>query len=85
MKVRAGKSRMQTWTPEEFRGHRHALGWTQAETADALGLTVNQISAMENGRSGISRTIVYLFATYGFLDWPHAPVKERRGHPQREA
>lgn len=57
-------------TPDDFRAKRAALGWTQADTSKALGLSVNQIRAIENGRSSVTKTVALLFELYRFPDHP---------------
>lgn len=43
-------------TASDLREARQALGWTQAELAERLGLSSRErISAMENGREPISK------------------------------
>lgn len=61
-------------TAEEFRRHRDRLGWTQPETAEALGLSVTQIRHMEHGRSGITKTVALLFGLYRYPDRPKRPT-----------
>lgn len=51
-------------TSAEFRAFRESLLWTQAETAKKLGLTVGQISAIENGRSKVTKTVSILMHAY---------------------
>jgi transcriptional regulator with XRE-family HTH domain len=61
-------------TNEEFKKHRDRIGWTQKEAAEALGLTIAQISAIENNRSRITRTVENLFTLYRFGDRPGTPT-----------
>lgn len=60
-------------TPEEFKQHRSNLGWTQKEAGQALGVSIQQISAIENGRSAVTATVGYLFSLYRFPDKPGRP------------
>lgn len=78
-------------TAGEFQKHRSCLGWTQKETAAALGLTVQQVSHVENKRTPVSRTVALLFSLYRFPDQPNdltdyvARGREdaKTGYPQR--
>lgn len=60
-------------TPEDFKAHRAKIGWTQKQAAEGLGLTIAQISAIENGRSRVSKTASLLFRLYHLGDWPGRP------------
>jgi len=60
-------------TSAEFKAHRDAVGWTQAQAAKGLGLSVAQIGAIEQGRSKVTKTVALLFALYEFGDWPGLP------------
>lgn len=64
-------------TAEEFRAHRARLGWTQPETAEALGLSVTQIRSIEHKRSRITKTVAILFGLYRFPDRPLRPTGGR--------
>lgn len=44
-------------TGSQFLDRRRWLHWTQADAAIALGVTIAQISAIENGRSRVTKTI----------------------------
>lgn len=76
-------------TGKEFRSRRERLGWTQKDAGEALGLTVQQVSHIENGRTGLSRSAALLFDLY--RPFEHAGDLARlleigrqyRGHPQR--
>ncbi len=57
-------------TGNEFKAKRDSLGWTQKEAAKALGVTIAQISGIENGRSNVTKTMALLFDLYEFGDWP---------------
>ncbi len=57
-------------TGAEFKAKRLALGWTQKDASKALGVTMPQISAIENGRSKVTQTIALLFDLYEFGEWP---------------
>lgn len=48
-------------TGQDFKARRERLGWTQKTTGEALGLSVNQIRAIENNRSGVTATVAILF------------------------
>lgn len=47
-----------------MRAARERFHWTQAEAARALGLSVQQIAAIEQGRSGMTRPTLLLLAAY---------------------
>lgn len=57
-------------TSTDFKAHRQRLDWTQRDTAEALGVSVTQISALETGRSGVTETISRLFSLYRPGDRP---------------
>jgi transcriptional regulator with XRE-family HTH domain len=57
-------------TGGEFKAKRELLGWTQKDAAQALGVTIPQISAIENGRSKVTKTIQLLFDLYEHGEWP---------------
>tara|TARA_R100000458_G_C8084620_1_gene117893 strand:+ start:84 stop:368 length:285 start_codon:yes stop_codon:yes gene_type:complete len=42
--------------------YRKQAGYTQKELADHLGVTVTHISALENGRRGVSLHVLYRIA-----------------------
>lgn len=48
----------ETWTPEDLRAWREAMGWTQAQAAEALGVTRHSVQNWEAGRAPISKTVV---------------------------
>lgn len=61
-------------TNDEFRQRRiFHLMWTQKEAAEALGLTVQQISHIENGRTPVNKTVALLFSLYRPYDRPKHP------------
>lgn len=60
-------------TSEEFRRKRAAMLWTQADAAKGLGLSIAQISAIENGRSAVTKTVALLFGLYSTFDLPGHP------------
>lgn len=39
------------WTPETIRDRREALGWTQQQLADALGVSLRSVTAWERGEA----------------------------------
>ena len=57
----------------QFKQRREALRWTQAEASEALGITVAQISAIENNRSRVTRTVAMLLGAYRPFDPPGRP------------
>jgi DNA-binding XRE family transcriptional regulator len=57
----------------DFKAHRAILGWTQRNTAQALGLTVENVASIENGRATATKTAALLFRLYRFGDWPGRP------------
>lgn len=60
-------------TPAEFRAARKRLGLTQADLADALGMSRSQVSRMEHGAAPIvRRTVLALEAM---------PLSEARRYP----
>lgn len=61
-------------TGADFKRRRNVLGWTQKETAEALAVTIAQISAIENGRSSVTPTIQLLFSLYRPFDRPRHPT-----------
>ena len=58
----------------DFKHHREAIGWTQKQAAEGLGLSVAQISAIENGRSAVTATVQKLFKLYQLGDGPDRPT-----------
>jgi len=42
-------------TPHEYRAKRESLGYTQAQLAHLLGVTVTTISRRETGARGLSK------------------------------
>lgn len=71
-------------TSAEFKALRERLHWTQRDAAEALGVTVAQISAIENGRSRVTKTVATLIGLYRPLDgigrptgWMDAETYER--------
>lgn len=60
-------------TGPDFKRRRELFGWTQRQAAEALGVTIPQISAIENGRSSVTRTIELLFTAYRWTDKPGEP------------
>jgi len=60
-------------TATEFKARRLVIGWTQQQAATALGVTVAQISAIENGRSKVTQTIENLIRLYRPFDVPKRP------------
>lgn len=60
-------------TGAEFRKRRSVTGWTQKEAAEALGLSVQQISHIENDRTPVSKTVALLFSLYRPFDRPGKP------------
>lgn len=54
-------------TGDDFKGLRVRLGWTQKDTAASLGVSIQQISAIENGRSRVTPTMAILFRLLGDL------------------
>jgi DNA-binding XRE family transcriptional regulator len=52
-------------TPDDFRDWRRRLGWTQADAATKLGLTVRAIKHYEGGTRGISPVIEKLTHAIG--------------------
>jgi transcriptional regulator with XRE-family HTH domain len=60
----------QNMTGKEFKAKREMMGWTQKQAAQAFGVTIPQISGIENGRSGVSKTMAILFDLYEFGEWP---------------
>ena len=44
-------------TPHQFRAWRKAMGWTQTQAGDALGVTLRQVQRYESGEQGISPSI----------------------------
>ena len=44
-------------TPEQFRDWRTAMGWTQTEAGEALGVTLRQVQRYESGEQGIKDSI----------------------------
>jgi transcriptional regulator with XRE-family HTH domain len=61
-------------TSAEFKAHRLKLGWTQKDAGEALGLTIAQISAIENGRSRVTKTVENLFRLYRPFDTAGRPT-----------
>jgi transcriptional regulator with XRE-family HTH domain len=57
-------------TGNEFKAKREMLGWTQKQAAQGLGVTIAQISGIENGRSNVTKTMAMLFDLYEFGEWP---------------
>lgn len=73
-------------TGAQFLARRHALRWTQAEAAIALGVTVAQISAIENGRSRVTKTVERLLDFHRSEDnLTRSPQEIRRDAEQRAA
>lgn len=61
-------------TGAEFKQRRdRALGWTQKDASEALGITIAQVSGIENGRSRVTRTIEILLGMYQPGDRPGRP------------
>lgn len=70
-------------TSQDFKERRENMGWTQKDAAAALGISVAQISAIENGRSAVTPTIAILFSLYRPFDRPGFPQgisPELEGH-----
>jgi len=57
-------------TPADFRAAREALGLTQVELGQALGVTGQYVSDIERGQRSPSRTLVMLMERL---------VKEKQG------
>ncbi len=76
-------------TGNEFKAKREMLGWTQKEAAQGLGVTIAQISGIENGRSNVTKTMAILFDLYEFPERPGGlPAlldvgRQASGYPQR--
>jgi transcriptional regulator with XRE-family HTH domain len=51
--------------PDDFRDWRRRLGWTQADAAAKLGLTVRAIKHYEGGTRGISPVVEKLCRAVG--------------------
>lgn len=49
---------------ETMKHARRAFHWTQKEAAEALGMSVQQISAIEQGRSRLTRSLRILLGAY---------------------
>lgn len=49
---------------ELMRAARRALLWTQDQASEHLGVTIAQISAIENGRSRLTKTLRILIAAH---------------------
>lgn len=69
---------------EMMKAARRRLFWTQDIASAALGVSIAQISAIENGRSRLTKTLRILLAVY--LDRSHnnrtnLPVKPWEGGP----
>ncbi|MGO9709718.1 MAG: helix-turn-helix transcriptional regulator [Polyangiaceae bacterium] len=68
----------------ELRRHR---GWTQAELAERLGVTLRDYQAIEGGRRNVTmRTLVVLASTFDvplrtLFDEPATCAPRRRGRP----
>lgn len=61
-------------TADEFKTRRQSIGWTQKQAGEALGLSIPQIAAIENGRSKVTATVEKLFSFYKVGDWPNHPT-----------
>jgi len=72
-------------TSQEFKARRHLIGWTQAQTSNALGVTIAQIGAIENGRSKVTATVEKLFSLYRPFDPPNSPTGPNRKTDQSKA
>ena len=55
-------------TAQEFTDLRHALKWSQLETARALGISVAGVKSYEAGRRTISEPVARLFILLAELD-----------------
>lgn len=61
-------------TGAEFKAKRGSLGWTQKQAAEALGLGVAAIAAIENGRTkSVAGPIERLMSFYRLGDAPGRP------------
>jgi len=71
-------------TPGQCRAARIVLGWTQADLAERTGVSVPEISRVENGReapAGTDRLLKRAFMAAGVRfegDWGVAYRKKRR-------
>lgn len=61
-------------TGQEFLLKRQSLCWTQKSAAERLGLSIAQISAIENGRSRVTRTVERLIGLYRPFDREDRPT-----------
>lgn len=73
-------------TGDDFRQRRtFVLGWTQVEASQALGLSVNQIRAIENGRSKVTKTVALLFGLYQLGMYSYADLARHVHEKGRQA
>jgi transcriptional regulator with XRE-family HTH domain len=67
---------------------RRAKGWTQAQLAERLGVTLRDYQAVEGGRRNVTmRTVVSLAAAFGvdvraLFEEPASRAERRRGRPK---